>query len=52
MKEYIATLEKKYNISIIYDSNEKTYAIYRENKFLTYSFSLQGIKQMAELGII
>ena len=53
MKEIIKSLEKKYNISIIYDSNEKTYSVYKENKLVTNMlFSLTGIPQMAKLKII
>ena len=42
-KQAIAHYEKKHNISIIYDSNEKTYAIYKNNKIYGYVYSLSDI---------
>ena len=35
--------EQKHNISIIYDQNEKTYAIYKDNSLLGYVYSLLDI---------
>jgi hypothetical protein len=35
--------EQKHNISIIYDQNEKTYAIYKDNRLLGYVYSLLDI---------
>lgn len=35
--------EQKHNINIIYDQNEKTYAIYKYNRLLGYVYSLLDI---------
>jgi hypothetical protein len=35
--------ENKYNITLIYDQNEKTYAIYKNNSIYGYVYSLSDI---------
>jgi hypothetical protein len=35
--------ENKHNITLIYDQNEKTYAIYKHNSLLGYVYSLLDI---------
>jgi hypothetical protein len=47
--QIIKNLEKKHNIEIIWDNNEKTYAIYRNNKILTYAYSLGDINPIMAL---
>lgn len=43
MEKVIKHYEKKHNITLIYDSNEKTYAIYKHNNLLGYVHSLKDI---------
>ena len=43
MEKVIKHYEKKHNITLIYDSNEKTYTIYKNNKFYGYVYYLKDI---------
>jgi len=45
MNQAIKHYERKHNITLIYDNNEKTYAIYRNdnNRLLGYVYSLKDI---------
>jgi len=45
MNQAIKHYEHKHNITLIYDNNEKTYAIYRNNNnsLLGYVYSLKDI---------
>ena len=42
-EQAIKHYEQKYNISIIYDSNERTYTIYSQNRLYGYVASLKDL---------